>query len=90
MSHLNFLSISILSLLAGCAANALPPLTTNNPASADAREAVSPPARSLLAIDQASKRTSQLITARAEQERQGQSQPQPEQNMQNMPGMKHD
>ena len=90
MSRLSFLSILTLSLLAGCVPSALPPLTTNNPASTDAREAVSLPARSLLAIDQASKRTSQLTTARAEQESQGQSQPQPEQNMQNMPGMKHD
>jgi len=90
MSQQSFLPILTLSLLAGCAANALPPLTTNNPASADAREAVSPPARSLLGIDQATRRTSQLIAARAEQESQLQSQRQPEQNMQNMPGMKHD
>jgi len=89
MSRLSFLSILTLSLLAGCVTSALPPLTTNNPASADAREAVSPPARSLLGIDQATRRTSQLIAARAEQESQGQSQRQPEQNMKNMPGMKN-
>jgi hypothetical protein len=90
MSRLSFLSILPLSLLAGCVTGTLSPLTTNNPASADAREAVSPPARSLLGIDQATRRTNQLIAARAEQEGQGQSQRQPEQNMQNMPGMKHD
>jgi hypothetical protein len=73
-----------------CATTALSSLATNNPASANAREAVTPPARPVLGIDQATQRTSQLIAARAEQESQGQSEQQPEQNMQTMPGMKHD
>jgi hypothetical protein len=90
MSRQSFLSILTLSLLAGCVTSTLPPLTTSNPASAEAREAVTPPARPVLGIDQATQLTSQLIAARAEQESQGQSQRQPEQNMQNMPGMKHD
>jgi hypothetical protein len=90
MSRLSFLSVLTLSLFAGCTGNTLPPLTTNNPASADAREAVTPPARSVLGIDQATRRTSQLIAARAEQESQRQSEQRPEQDMQNMPGVKHD
>jgi hypothetical protein len=48
---------------------------------------MTPPARPLLGIDRATRRTNQLIAARAEQERQGQSQQQPEQNIQNVPGM---
>jgi len=87
MSRFSFLSMLVLSLFGGCSTTALPPLGANNPASADAREAVTPPARPLLGIDRATQRTNQLIAAHAEQESQGQSQRQPEQNFQNMPGM---
>jgi TolA-binding protein len=76
------------SLLAGCTTTNLPPLAPDDPASADAPEAVTGPARSVLGIDDLTQRTHHLITARAQENIEGQQQQQPNQNMQNMPDMK--
>jgi hypothetical protein len=88
MSHSIFSPILALSFLVGCASNQPLVLNTDNPASPAAREAITPPARQVLGIDQASKRTRELIAARAAQDTQSQRQ-QNDQQMQNMPGMKN-
>ena len=86
--------ILALGLLTGCATTNLPPLTADNPASPAAPEAMTRPARFSLGTDSATKRTHQLIAARAQQD--SGTQPQQEKknqtmpDMQNMPGIQHD
>jgi hypothetical protein len=80
----------IFVFLAGCVTAELPQITSNNPASPDAGEAISPPARRNLGTDQATEKTRELIAARAQQDSSTQQQDQKNQvmpGMQNMPGM---
>jgi hypothetical protein len=82
-----------LSAVVGCTTH-LPPLAADNPASLAAPEAVTQPARFSLGTDSATKRTGQLIAARAQ--RDSGTQPQQEKKdqkmpgIENMPGMQHD
>ena len=90
MLRLTFLKILAFGFLAGCASNRPLILNTDNPASPNADEAITSPAQSVLNLDQASKRTRELIAARAAQDTQGQHQQQGQQNisgMKNMPGV---
>jgi hypothetical protein len=90
MLRLTFLNILAFGLLAGCVSNRPLVLNADNPASPSAREAITSPAPSMLSFDQASKRTRELIAARAAEDTQGQRQQQDQQNkseMKNMPGM---
>src|SRR5215472_3360927 len=82
MLRLTFLNILAFGLLAGCVSNRPFVLNADNPASPIAREAITSPAQSVLNLDQASKRTRELIAARAAQDTQGLHQ-------QKMPGMKN-
>ena len=80
----------VFGLLVGCATAELPPLTSNNPASPEAREAVSRLARRSLGTDQATEKTRELLAARAQQDSGTNQQDQKNQappGMQNMPGM---
>ena len=86
MLRLTFLNILAFDLLAGCVSNRPLVLNADNPASPIAREAIASPAQSVLNLDQASKRTRELIAARAAQNTQGQHQ---QQDQQKMPGMKN-
>src|SRR6516164_11852593 len=91
MLRLILLRISALSLLTGCASDQPLNLNADDPASPAAREAVTSPVQPVLGLDQATKRTRDLIAARAAHNTQGQQQPQDQQNMsgmKNMPGMK--
>jgi|SRR6516162_7965527 hypothetical protein len=93
MLRLILLRISALGLLTGCANNQPLVLNADNPASPAAREAVTSPAHPVLGLDQATKRSRDLIAARAAHDTQGQQQPQDQQNtsgMKNMPGMQHE
>jgi len=90
MLRLTFLKILAFGFLAGCASYRPLVLNTDNPASPNADEAITSPAQSVLNLDQASKRTRELIAARAAQDTQGQHQQQGQQNisgMKNMPGV---
>jgi len=84
MLRLILLRISALSLLTGCASDQPLNLNADNPASPAAREAVTSPAHAVLGLDQATKRTRDLIAARAAHNTQGQPQPQDQQNMSGM------
>ena len=93
MLRLTFLNILAFGLLAGCVGNRPLALNADNPASPIAREANTSPAQSVLNLDQASKRTRELIAARAAQDTQGQHQQQDQQKMsgmKNMPGMQNE
>ena len=74
------------SVLSGCIGGAPLSVADDNPASPNADEAITSPAQSVLNLDQASKRTRELIAARAAQDTQGQHQ---QQDQQKMPGMKN-
>src|SRR5215831_18219951 len=90
MFRLTFLRILPFGLLAACASTRTLVLNADNPASPAAREAITSPAHSILNLDQASKRTRELIAARAAEDTQGQPQQQDQQNisrMKNTPGM---
>jgi hypothetical protein len=77
-------------LLAGCTLTSLPPLTANNPASPNGPEAVTQPLRSSLGVDNATKRTRQLVAARVQQDTPTQQEKkQSNQNMEKMPGMEN-
>ena len=69
MLRLTFLNILGFGLLASCANDRALVLNADNPASPIAREAITSPAQSVLNLDQASKRTRELIAARAAQDR---------------------
>src|SRR6516165_9698253 len=84
MLRLTFLKILAFGFLAGCASYRPLVLNTDNPASPNADEAITSPAQSVLNLDQASKRTRELIAARAAQDTQGQ---QNISGMKNMPGV---
>ena len=86
MLRLTFLKILAFGFLAGCASYRPLVLNTDDPASPNADEAITSPAQSVLNLDQASKRTRELIVARAAQDTQGQHQ---QQDQQKMPGMKN-
>jgi len=86
MLRFTILRILPFGLLAACASNQPLVLNADNPASPIAREAITSPAQSVLTLDQASKRTRELIVARAAQDTQGQHQ---QQDQQKMPGMKN-
>jgi hypothetical protein len=88
MSQSIFSSILVFSLLVGCASNQPLVISADNPASPEARESITPAAREVLGIDRASKRTRELIAARAVQDTQSRRQ-QKDQQIQNMPGMKN-
>ena len=93
MLRLTFLNILGFGLLASCANDRALVLNADNPASPIAREAITSPAQSVLNLDQASKRTRELIAARAAQDTQGQHQQRDQQKMpkmKNMPGMQHE
>jgi hypothetical protein len=79
----------IFVLLAGCATTNLPPLSADNPASPDASESVTAPARAVLGPDEPTKRTQQLLAARAQQDSSSQQQIQTKETTpgMNMPGM---
>ena len=87
MSRLSLLAFLAFSLLNGCVSSRPLVINTDNPASPLAREAVTRPAQPILAADPLSKRTRELIAARAAQETQGQQQ---NQQMKDMPGMQHE
>jgi hypothetical protein len=87
MSRLSLIGLFVFSFLNGCVSSRPLVLNTDNPASPMAREAITRPARPILAADPLSKRTRELITARAAQETQGQQQ---NQQMKDMPGMQHE
>jgi hypothetical protein len=87
MLRLTFLKILAFSLLTSCAGTQELVLNTNNPAGPAAREAITSPAQAVLSLDQASKRTRELIAARAAQGTKGQHQ---QQDQQNMPGMQRE
>jgi|SRR6516162_3709652 hypothetical protein len=85
MVRLTFLKILAFGLLTGCADTQPLVLNANNPASPAAREAITSPAQAVLSLDQASKRTRELIAARAAQDAKVQHQ----QQQQNVSGMKN-
>jgi hypothetical protein len=89
MSRPPFFAILAFSLLFGCVSDRPLVLATDNPASPTAREANTPPARSILTTDPLTERTRELIAARAAQETQGQIQPEDRQR-QEMPEMQHE
>ena len=76
------------SLLVGCVSNRPLVLDAENAASPTAREAITPPAEPILDTDPLSKRTRELIAARAAQETERQVQP-PDQQMKDLPRMQH-
>jgi hypothetical protein len=84
MLRLILLKISVLSLLTSCASDQPLNLNADNPASPAAREAVTSPAHPVLGLDQATKRTRELIAARAAHNMQVQPLQQDQQNMSRM------
>jgi|SRR6516165_3014397 hypothetical protein len=88
MLRLTFLKILAFGLLAGCASNRPLVLNADNPASPIAREAITSPAQPVLNLDQASKRTRELMAARAAEDTQGQHQQQDQQKMPEMKNMR--
>jgi hypothetical protein len=76
-------------LLTGCAATPPPPLTADNPASPSAPEATERPFRNVLATDDLTKKTRQLLAQSSQQQEQASPTPTPQQQqMDQMPGMK--
>jgi hypothetical protein len=63
------------AILAGCATPPPPLLTAANPASTDAPEAATKPARSSLRADEATRRTRELLKQREEQATDAESTP---------------
>jgi hypothetical protein len=88
MSYPIFFPILVFSFLVGCVSNRPLVLDADNAASPTAREAISPPAEPILDTDPLSKRTRELIAARAAQETQVQVQQQ-DKEMKDMPEMQH-
>jgi hypothetical protein len=88
---MNRCSISLIAvgLVAGCAATPSPPLTADNPASPSAPEATERPFRNVLAADDLTKKTRQLLAQSSKQQDQASPTPIPQQQqMDQMPGMK--
>jgi len=65
-----------------------PPLNADNPASPSAPEAIEPARRSSLAADDLTKRTHQLLAQANKQQDQPSPTPPPQQQMDQMPGMR--
>jgi hypothetical protein len=88
MARLSLLGLLALSLLNSCVSSRPLVLDADDPASPTARSATTGPAQPILGADPLTKRTRQLIAARAAQETQGQQQ-QSDQEMKDMPGKQH-
>ena len=65
-----------------------PPLNADNPASPSAPEAIEPALRNSLAADDLTKRTHQLLAQANKQQDQPSPTPPPQQQMDQMPGMR--
>ena len=80
------LPLVALGLLAGCVTAPQPPLTADNPASPSAPEAAVRPLRNAVAADDLTKKTRQIF-AQADKQKPSPA-PTPQQQMDQMPGMK--
>jgi len=76
------------SILTGCAMAPQPPLKADNPASPYAPEAIEHAPRNSLATDDLTKRTHQLLAQANKQQDQPSPTPPPQQQMDQMPGMR--